>query len=312
VDDKTKFCEDEFQKNFIEDDALKGLAMNRSAGLDYEPPSSVSALLEAIANSITYGCPFSLVRVGNGEGTAFSMTRPLAHLAVFEAFCQEFTSQNYYGIDVQTSAAFSRRVIDAIDAADIIGVRCFRFDENRIIRRSIANRDAYAALGIIYAREYLRHRLSEGRLSQTRITSAWIHLDLAERLNDLLALGKGVVVITGRDQLRDGFVARLGKRLVDFIDVPVQGHIPDSFEHSHYAARFDEVCHRLSRDLQGCVVFVGAGLFGKVYCHIAKQHGAAAIDLGSLFDALCGLQTRPVFSAYDFSGHQSGADGHER
>jgi hypothetical protein len=113
---------------------------------------------------------------------------------------------------------------------------------------------------------------------------------------------KGVLVITGRDRLRDCFVAKIGNRLIDFIDVPVQGCIPDSFESSHYAARFDEVCHRLSRDLQGCVVLVGAGLFGKAYCDIAKQHGAAAIDLGSLFDALCGLHTRPVFSFYDFSG----------
>jgi hypothetical protein len=46
---------------------------------------------------------------------------------------------------------------------------------------------------------------------------------------------------------------------------------------------------------------VGAGLFGKVYCHTAKQDGAVAIDLGSAFDILAGLETRPVHKWYDIS-----------
>jgi hypothetical protein len=61
------------------------------------------------------------------------------------------------------------------------------------------------------------------------------------------------------------------------------------------------VRQRLSRDLRGKLVLVGAGLFGKVYCHTARQHGAVAIDLGSAFDILAGLNTRPIHKAYDIN-----------
>jgi hypothetical protein len=47
-------------------------------------------------------------------------------------------------------------------------------------------------------------------------------------------------------------------------------------------------------------VLVGAGIFGKKYCAVAKQHGAVALDLGSAFDILAGKRTRPVHSIADF------------
>ncbi|TPM37096.1 hypothetical protein [Mesorhizobium sp. B2-3-4] len=302
--DTFAFCVSEHKKEFITNPELRKLAEHTSGGLLYDPPLSVDSLISIVEKKISDNKSFSLVRIGNGEGNAFGMTKPLTHKSIYETFCAEFGSQNYHIIDEVSGINFCKKIIDALDDADMIGVRCFRFDENEFIDRSIANGDTYAALGLIYSREYFVGRLRAKALCQKIITSAWIHLDIISRLDDLLALGKSTIIITGRSELREGFASRLGGRLSAFIDVPVQGYRPDDFEQTHYATRFNEVCNQLSTDLSGCVVLVGAGLFGKIYCHVAKQHGAIAIDLGSMFDALCGLHTRPVFAYYDFDKYK--------
>jgi hypothetical protein len=102
--------------------------------------------------------------------------------------------------------------------------------------------------------------------------------------------------------LKEQFHARLGARLREFITVPVQGFVPSSLTESHYSGSFAKVADRLRRDLRGTLVLVGAGLCGKIYCNVAKMNGAVAVDLGSVFDVLAGLATRPIHADYDFSG----------
>ena len=46
-------------------------------------------------------------------------------------------------------------------------------------------------------------------------------------------------------------------------------------------------------------MLVGAGVFGKIYCHAAKSAGAVSLDIGSAFDILAGIQSRPVHKTKD-------------
>jgi hypothetical protein len=38
---------------------------------------------------------------------------------------------------------------------------------------------------------------------------------------------------------------------------------------------------------------VGAGMPGKVYCHIIRSAGGIALDIGSTMDVLAGVRSRP-------------------
>jgi hypothetical protein len=302
--DTMEFCRAVLAENFICQPDLQLLALERSAGLITEPPHSLDTLLRLVQQRLSTNQSFSMIRVGNGEGNAYGMTLPLNHDAMFATFCTEFNSQNHLGIGIEEAQIFSRRVIAAIDNADMIGFRSFRFDENALIERHIANGNAYAALGINYARQYLCDRLKAGRIQSKLITSAWIHLDLLSRFDELLAISSKVIVITGRNELHKGFAARLGDRLAAFLSVPVQGFVPESFAASHYGYRFEEICDFLQQDLAGHMILIGAGLFGKIYCDLAARHGGVALDLGSMFDVLSGHDTRPVFSRYNFEGRR--------
>src|SRR6204780_2024259 len=103
-----------------------------------------------------------------------------------------------------------------------------------MVEKAIEQGDAYAALGIIYAREFLQDGLLRDFLRHKFITSAWIHLDLIPFLNRLFTLSESIIVITGRSELNEQFRVRLGSRLKEFITVPVQGFAPSSPAESHY------------------------------------------------------------------------------
>jgi hypothetical protein len=46
------------------------------------------------------------------------------------------------------------------------------------------------------------------------------------------------------------------------------------------------------------------GIFGKIYCQAAKASGAVAVDLGSAFDVLAGISTRPSHHDYDLEAQR--------
>jgi hypothetical protein len=218
---------------------------------------------------------------------------------IVSTFYQAFVSHNGIPVPEEQALAFCEEVRTALVSADIIGFRSFATDERVLISRCIEGDWAYAATGILCARELLQQGMALMWWRRSVVTSAWIHLDLMPYLDKMLNAADAVIVVTGRAQLRGEMESRLGDRLEEFICVPVQGVRPSTIEESHISAAFPAVRARLSRDLAGKLVLVGAGFFGKVYCHIARSHGAVAVDLGSAFDVLAGLSPRPVHANYD-------------
>lgn len=298
----TEFARAEFEKIFMEDHKIRSLCCERAHAFLPDGPAAAPIICDRILASLRDKVPVSLLRVGNGEGNAVSMTKGVLHPLQISTFYTEFLSQNGIAVPLDAAIALCRDVKRALISTDIVGFRSFRVDERSVIRDRIEGGDGYAAMGFLYAREFLQQGLIEGYWRQATITSAWIHLDVMPYLSKILEEANSIIVITGRAELRDAVLSRVGSRLEAFITVPVQGFIPQSADQSHFFKEFPIVCQELhQRDLGGKLVLVGAGLFGKVYCHIAKQNGAVAIDLGSSFDVLAGLETRPVHKEYDLS-----------
>jgi hypothetical protein len=124
---------------------------------------------------------------------------------------------------------------------------------------------------MLYAREFLQGELARGALSGKTLTSAWIHLSLIPHLDEMMSAARSVIVITGRTELEGQFETRLGARLRSFLPVPIEVHRPASEDDSHYRVVFPRILDALQADLRETLVLVGAGLFGKVYCHAAKN-----------------------------------------
>jgi GT-D fold-like domain len=296
--DGLSLASEAFDRLFVGDEVVRA-AGARCAFFEPDGQKAALALLERLKRALRLGTPLSLVRVGNGEGNAVSMLdRPVAE-AVYQGFDFEFVSQNGLPIGVEEAVRFSARVVEAITSADIQGYRIGRFDEAALIRACMARGELSPTFGLIHARRLFYDQLRES--PGTWFTNAWIHLDLIGHIEALLDCASRVLVVTGRPELEGLFRDRLGPRLTRFVPVPVQGHVPRAPSDCHFE-RFEEVRARLrGEDLSGALVLVGAGLFGKIYCRDARDSGAVAVDLGSAFDLLAGVSTRPVHRQIDLA-----------
>jgi hypothetical protein len=297
-----EFIRMEFVKLFVGDDELRSLCNRHASAFLPNGSANVPIICERIEGCLRDRLPMSLLRVGNGEGNAIGMMSDPLHPLQISTFYQEFVSQNGVAIRVEDAVRLCAEVRMALISANIvgirIGIRAFGVDESVLIEEAIRREDAYAALGLLYARALAQQSLSTGCWRQSIITSAWFHLDVIPYLPEIVRVADSIIVITGRAELREEIKARFGNRLDDFITVPVQGFVPPCPERSHFFEVFPVVRERLNQDLRGKLVLVGAGLFGKVYCDVAKKNGAVAVDLGSAFDVMAGLQTRPVHKRY--------------
>ncbi|HYW17193.1 MAG TPA: hypothetical protein VE891_13705 [Allosphingosinicella sp.] len=300
VEADVRLAFDSYRNLFASDDAVLA-AGARCTWFEPLGARAVPAIVHRLKDSLARGQPLSLVRVGNGEGNAVSMLdRPVTN-AAFEGFDFEFVSQNGLSVSVGEAVSLSRQVVDAIKSADIQGYRIGRFDEATVIAQCFDRGEISPVLGLIHARRLFHMQLTACSSEPTWFTNAWIHLDLLPHLETLCEAAPRILVITGRQELEEQLKARLGGKLLGLLHVPVQGYAPQSLADSHFG-RFEQVRSRIRTEgLAGALVLVGAGLFGKIYCQDARNAGAVAVDLGSAFDLLAGVATRPAHREFDLA-----------
>ncbi len=294
------FVRSEYERIVTDDDSL-ALACSKAA-MDFLPlhetaaPIVAKKLIEAVNDRV----PMSLLRVGDGEGNALGIVENPVHPLIRRAFHRKFATQNGLVLEESEAQKFCARMRDALVAADILGFRSVDRSivrsERDLISRNIERGNLIAALGMLYARNFLQGTVEEEWISTKTLTSAWVHLGLLRHHDEMLRNAPSVIVISGRQELKACYEDRLGKRLRGFWPVRGKGYRPQSADDTHYGDDFPKIIEALKMDLRGTLVLVGAGLFGKIYCDAAKMSGAVAVDMGSAFDILSGITSRPVHS----------------
>lgn len=298
------FARKELERVVVGDEALWLMCQRESRTFLPFQAEAASVISAELTKCIRAGVPTALLRVGEGEGSVLGLTASTTvHPVQLGWFNEQFFDQSGIVLGDTEACSFAAMIREAIVSADIIGFRSLDRDgqesELEQIPRHVDLGLIRGALGMLYAREFLHNALVRGIFRQRILTSAWIHLALIPHLPVILSASPAVIVITGRPELKEQFSSRLGARLRSFLPVPVEHSRPISEADSHYRKTFPQVIEGLKTDLRGALVLVGAGLFGKLYCHVAKQGGAVAVDLGSAFDVLAGQVTRPAHTLID-------------
>lgn len=273
-----------------------GAVLGASASGDLVAGAAVSALLERT--------PFSLVRVGDGEGNVLSVLGTSADAELdLKAFNCSFHDQDLQCLSAEDAFRFATAMEGAIRSADIVGIRAFNpWDASgfnsldlEYAQKCLAKGNFRGAHGLIHATRQIERLLEAGHLSHTVLTQAWVHVSLLSRLSRIIEACESLIVITGRNELRDEFGSRFSSKAPEFICIPLEGTQRQNKGSSrHFPDHYHDVVQKLDRPLSGTLVLVGAGLFGKTYCYAARASGAVALDLGSAFDILSGVRTRPV------------------
>jgi hypothetical protein len=117
-------------------------------------------------------------------------------------------------------------------------------------------------------------------------------------LQDVRRLG----VITCHAGLAESMAKRFN--ITDVIEhvVPFQKGFAEIFGYNaatekHFPIVYEKLRREISKDADGRVYLVAAGVFGKSYCSWIKLAGGIGLDMGAMADAFAGFNTRPTIAA---------------
>ena len=229
--------------------------------------------------------PFSVIRYGEGEGRILgaSKAEPLS-MRVARRKVKKQTGQWISDGDL---FELQKDILSSFLFADIIGIGAQK-----------TWGEEYEQWYHVVVGKYLEmipDVVREGQL----ISHPFVNYNILERVGEIACDAKTVTLITCRDLASNKAFASLASPL-RHIQIPSQ-FIKRSHDGLHESLMHDvRIWPKIYRELigiaercsSGDLLLVGAGLFAKYVCAVAKQHGAVAVDMGSALDQLAGLKTR--------------------
>ena len=226
------------------------------------------------------GTPCSVIRLGDGEGVVLGYPEITSRRAIDEYMLRWVRTTDVSEVDV-------RHLVNALRAAvkdaDIVGLP----------------RPKQLVGGRSYRAVPQAIEVFNLRSASTLVTDAALHrlLQYALLYRPLLQNASFLGLISCRriaETLQAMFGIRSskwygvrGEDVTHFTDFPVD--VPGEVETIHYPDGYRELYEELEVPFPGAVFLVGAGAFGKIYCHWIKQRGGVAIDIGSICDSWAGV-----------------------
>ena len=138
---------------------------------------------------------------------------------------------------------------------------------------------------------------SSGELECVTSAPSFFHYELLGHLPELIR-GRDVVLVTCHGDLGPAVADAFSAASVRVEAVPLQGSLRSRFDAAgdaatgHYPGRYRDLLHDLRNVQPGELVLVAAGILAEVYCDVARQAGAVAVDVGSAVDIWAGAHTR--------------------
>ena len=260
------------------------------ATVDY----SFSAVLQALSNAE----PFALVRYGDGEGALWRAPMEEERLNFPEYRRQRmYFSTRWFGEDYGKI----RNIVDGIGletakllpTADVIGAPTVAWIKHEGIS---CNLQTFACC-VNAARAARTAKVPKARTS--------VHFDLLDSggLSEIINFGRPVCLVTSHRAMAPLIEHRFpNQREVEQIIIPPAHsdlHITKYILSDRSYCVVDSVLHAAKSVDRDHIVLVGAGYVGKLVCLKLKELGFLAIDVGSVFDLILNLSTRPNFSMYN-------------
>jgi len=267
---------------------------------------AVSALID---ERLEEASPFSLVRIGDGEGLLLSMSDRSPRMDL------EYLTVHLgpKGLELDFVLGLRNRLNESVIEADVIGVRddivdvgfdvadmdLGRAEFLEKFRKRFKLREAERSLDYHGSRRIASAHAALGQMDlddDRRFCSAWFHYDYhtSGAIFRTLSKQKRIGLISCRSRL-PGMLEDLFGLSVDFYPIPdLFRQLPTPDLVPDYVERFEQLLRRRLVDRPGMLFLVGGGLYGKLLCRLIKKQGGVALDLGSLFDAWLGIPSRPT------------------
>jgi hypothetical protein len=253
-----------------------------------DPWSYSHQLLGDLQAAILTKKPYSMVRLGDGEGRilgypSFYNDKQISTQVLTYQFgvkvIDELKSKYSDSPIFHGAIELKYGILDALSNADIVGVPSWlhfrKMDEtnkNAMLAQAccfLCTKDYLDNQKTYYDHYIFRKFQQDGYFSQ-----------MLKGIDFL-----GVVSHTDKNSLlAEKF--NIGK--MEHYQIPGHQTFMKS-EELHFPDYFKKLVHKISVPYEGALFFVAAGYLGKIYCNEIKKKGGIAIDIGAIFDAWTGI-----------------------
>lgn len=263
------------------------------------PYLSVEGVAGKIRAAMAARRPFALIRMGDGEGAFANLgSQDESQYATLYGHNRQDFVHMWWGQQADRHALgiapVGHKVMDLASDCDIVGVPYESWLRHEY---SISSPRGIPGLGNIH-----RYFLANGKVGPEGFCSQHIHIELhtAGLLDTILRETKQVGLVSCRTALPALLSSQFGIEDVEFHKIPIERNFArytEEDQDAHFPNTFSILQNNLSRDHHGKLFLVAGGILGKHYVQTIKSFGGVAIDIGSLADGWCGLNTRPGFNS---------------
>ncbi|MBR8827991.1 MAG: tetratricopeptide repeat protein [Gomphosphaeria aponina SAG 52.96 = DSM 107014] len=252
-----------------------------------------------IINHIQEKTPFSLIRLGDGEGKFIKYPQEYEE---YEISDRSQVQQGWWGdnpIDGKIWEKIGTDYLSAIQDADCLGIsEFFRFIRILELNNNLKNiTNQYSGTGVRGLLAII-YSLDEFKLQNKMLTSCYIHHDLEawDLYKLIFKYVDSCSVISCHEQLIPLLKEKYNLEVRKFYQIPTEFNHKEKFGYEVKERHFPDVYEKLWEEIEviapGEVFLVAAGFLGKIYCKIIKERGGIALDLGSIVDYWVNYITR--------------------
>lgn len=272
--------------------------------LDKVSSMNVEEIFSKIEHCLNLKIPFSLIRLGDGEGAWLSIDLEDEHSfqSLYKLNRSSFLQEWFDDKNLINNFDFVKLMyeMDAVIAdADVVGIT----DEMRIhVEYQLGS-----TRGIPSCVNVLRKllQITSSKPVSFSVCTAMVNLELMMGgfLEKLIAGKRKVGLISCHSELPEIIKQTLQVQEVKFHKIPgekgrktIIGY--EAAHGQHYPDVFTSITKDISFTEPGMLYLVAAGSLGKLYCNFVKKSGGVAIDIGSVADIWLGKITRPLPAAF--------------
>jgi glycosyltransferase involved in cell wall biosynthesis/predicted Zn-dependent protease/GR25 family glycosyltransferase involved in LPS biosynthesis len=271
-------------------------------------PAEALAIARRIIGCIQQKQPFSMLRLGDGEGRFFDYDEAMQP---FQEQDQVHIQKLWWGEDlrIQHQAEVMAHYRRAVENADIIGIpdyQCLLTIVNIDTVGEVMDTPAgRGARGYLMVNRYLAAKAGDDGFRNKTITSSFIHHHLQMwGLYDLIFSHlDSCSVVTCHQGIGTYLQDRFSLDVRSVYAIPAEHKYTEMMGHErqtrHYPEVYEALCESITVAYPGEVFLVAAGFLGKIYCNLIKEKGGIALDIGSTVDYWLSFETRNAMFVLD-------------
>jgi hypothetical protein len=257
-----------------------------------------SKLVDEIISALRSKEPYSLVRLGDGEGYFFQKERsPEGIFSIEDAKNRE---RHWWGEEIpgELRSQIIDRGLQSILTANVIGVpTIFRFlrdtgPNTRSLLSSLQARGMISVLGGVLGMNLESVKFTDSQLNVSLFSDIGV-------INRLASSAERVVIVNGAKQEN---LVSLSDNLKNAICIEIPTHSKQRASPKFVSGTkplpylFENLLNKMLKYVEpGTLVLVGGGVVGKAFLSAAKAAGGCGVDVGSAFDQLTGAGIHSLY-----------------